>query len=71
MKPINPDKTIWVGHTPLVDDFKPLIRDEYHLIAIDTGALLDKGPLTLMDMDSREIWQAGPDKFDRKGLSDW
>ena len=71
MKPINTDKTIWVGHTPLVDDFKPLIRDEYHLIAIDTGALLDKGPLTLMDMDSREIWQAGPDKFDRKGLSDW
>ena len=54
--PFDTDKTIFVGHTPIPEG-KPFISEEYHLVALDTGAGRD-GPLTLMDMDTLEYWQA-------------
>lgn len=56
LTPFDTDKTIFVGHTP-TDDGLPLICPHYHLVALDTGCG-DGGPVTLMDMDSLEYWQA-------------
>lgn len=56
--PLETDKTIWSGHSQLVDKAEPFISPIYHLNAIDTGAGSGLGKLTLMDMDSREVWQA-------------
>lgn len=50
------DRMIFVGHTPTLDG-KPFISEEYNLVALDTGSG-HGGPLTLMDMDSLEYWQA-------------
>lgn len=55
-EPFETDKTIFIGHTPTVDG-KPFFSKEYHLVALDTGAG-SGGPLTLMDMDTLEYWQA-------------
>ena len=55
-EPFPTEKTIFVGHTPTLDG-KPFISEEYHLVAIDTGAG-SNGPLTLMDMDTLQYWQA-------------
>lgn len=56
VEPLKTEKTIFIGHTP-VPSGKPLFSEEYHLVALDTGAGRN-GPLTLMDMDSKEYWQA-------------
>ena len=56
MQPFDTEKTIFVGHTPTLDG-KPFISKKYHLVALDTGAGRN-GPLTLMDMDTLEYWQA-------------
>lgn len=56
VEPFETDKTIFIGHTPTVDG-KPFFSEEYHLVALDTGAG-SGGPLTLMDMDTLEYWQA-------------
>lgn len=60
LSPIMTERTIFIGHTPLVfiNDSKPFFSDEYHLIAIDTGAGSGLGPITVMDMDTKEYWQA-------------
>lgn len=55
-EPFNTDKTIFVGHTPTLDGV-PFISEKYHLVALDTGAG-GNGPLTLMNMDTMEYWQA-------------
>lgn len=49
-------KRIFLGHTPTFDG-KPFISKKYNLVALDTGAGYD-GPLTLMDMDTLEYYQA-------------
>ena len=56
MQPFDTEKTIFVGHTPTLDG-KPFFSKRYHLVALDTGAGRN-GPLTLMDMDTLEYWQA-------------
>ena len=58
--PINTDKDIFIGHTPvqkLTGEMKPFINERYHLINIDTGSGKG-GVLTLMDMKTKEYWQA-------------
>ena len=45
-------KTVFVGHTPMQE--QPF--DVGHLICLDTGCGKG-GPLTAMDIDSRETWQ--------------
>lgn len=57
--PLKTRRTIFVGHTPTPDG-KPFVFEKYHIVAIDTGAGSGEGPLTVMDMDSLEYWQAGP-----------
>lgn len=57
--PLKTRRTIFVGHTP-TEDGRPFFSEKYHLIAIDTGAGGGEKPLTLMDMDTHEYWQAGP-----------
>lgn len=56
LAPFDTDKTIFVGHTP-TNDGLPFFCPHYHLVALDTGCG-DGGPVTLMDMDSLEYWQA-------------
>ncbi len=53
--PLDTDKTIFVGHTPIR---APFHSERYHLYAIDTGAGHIGGYLTLMDMDSGEWWKS-------------
>ena len=53
--PLETDRKIFVGHTPLNSPFH---SERYHLIAIDTGPGHNKR-LTLMDMDTLKYWQAG------------
>lgn len=56
LPPFPTDRDIWIGHSALRSG-KPFHSDAYHLYAVDTGAGLG-GPLTLMDMDTTEFWQA-------------
>ena len=62
--PINPGKQLFVGHTPMVLEkegvitAKPLISKIYNIIDIDTGSFLEGGKLTVMDIDTKEYWQA-------------
>ena len=53
--PLDTEKRIFIGHTPLS---LPFISDIYRLAAVDTGAGHGK-KLTVMDMDTLEYWQAG------------
>lgn len=55
VKPLDTEKTIWIGHTPLHDE-RPIMDKRYHLAAIDTGSYY--GKLTVVDMESHEYWQA-------------
>lgn len=60
VNPINTDKYIFIGHTPvqkLTGEMKPFINEKYHLINVDTGSGKG-GLLTLMDMETKEYWQA-------------
>ena len=61
MEPLRTDRTIFIGHTQLRPECVPFVSERYHLIAIDTGTGSGKGPLTVMDMDTREYWQAEAD----------
>ncbi len=56
MPPLRTSRNIWIGHSPMRSG-KPFHSESYHLCAIDTGAGKD-GPLTVMDMDTTEFWQA-------------
>lgn len=66
LPPLNTDKRIFIGHTPL-DTHRPFYSEKYHLVAIDTGAGTKSGPLTLLDMDTLEYWQAGAYAVPEKG----
>ena len=61
MKPIKTKKTIFIGHTQLRPECRPFVSKKFHLIAVDTGTGSGLGPLTVMDIDTREYWQAGAD----------
>ena len=54
-EPLDTQKTIFVGHTPLKAPFR---SERYHLYAVDTGAGHTGGYLTLMDMDTGEYWKS-------------
>ena len=56
-QPLDTERNIWIGHTPLTSE-RPFHSESYHLYAIDTGAGTEKGLLTVVDMDSKEYWQA-------------
>lgn len=55
-EPFNTERTIWVGHSQLASG-KPFLSSAYHLAAIDTGIGSGRGPITVVDMDTREYWQ--------------
>ena len=56
--PLDTGKTIVCGHTPLNNVFH---SDGFHLTCIDTGSFVEHGHITLMDLDSGEIWTSGDD----------
>lgn len=53
--PFDTDKQIYVGHTPIGRSVRH--SASYHLYALDTGSGYEGGLLSLMDMDTKEIWQ--------------
>lgn len=57
LPPFPTDRDIWIGHSALRSR-KPFHSESYHLYAIDTGAGTGKGLLTVVNMDSKEYWQA-------------
>lgn len=61
IKPMDTRRTIFIGHTQLRPECVPFISKRFHLSAIDTGTGSGLGPLTVMDMDSGEYWQAKAD----------
>ena len=50
---------IYIGHTPVtrIGHTKPV--NVANVWNVDTGAAF-KGPLTIMDIDTKEIWQSDP-----------
>lgn len=53
--PFETDRNICIGHTPVK---RVMHNEEYHLYAIDTSCGYKGGTLTLMDMDTLELFQA-------------
>ena len=53
-----------MGHTPVlykkdgVVNTNPIISNTYNIINVDTGGYKEEGKLTVMDIDTREYWQA-------------
>lgn len=52
-------KEIYIGHTPVSRINKTVPVQMANVWNVDTGAAF-KGPLTMMDVDSKEIWQSEP-----------
>lgn len=52
-------KEIYIGHTPVTRIGETTPQCAANVWNIDTGAAF-KGPLTLMDVDSKEYWQSSP-----------
>ncbi|MCR5761308.1 MAG: metallophosphoesterase [Sphaerochaetaceae bacterium] len=52
-QPFKTDKTIICGHTPLTSVF---YNKEFHIKCIDTGSFVPSGHITVMDMDSGELF---------------
>jgi len=50
---------IYIGHTPVTRINKTTPVNAACVWNVDTGAAF-KGPLTIMDVDSKEIWQSDP-----------
>ncbi len=52
-------KEIYIGHTPVTRIGKTTPQNAANVWNIDTGAAF-KGPLTIMDIDSKKYWQSSP-----------
>lgn len=52
-------KEIYIGHTPVSRINKKVPVQMVNVLNIDTGAAF-KGPLTIMDVDTKEFWQSEP-----------
>jgi len=52
-------KEIYIGHTPVTRINKTVPVNAACVWNVDTGAAF-KGPLTIMDINSKEIWQSDP-----------
>lgn len=52
-------KEIFIGHTPVVRIGETTPINKANIWNVDTGAAF-KGPLTVMDADSKEYWQSDP-----------
>lgn len=52
-------KEIYIGHTPVTRIGKTLPHKAAKVWNIDTGAAF-KGPLSIIDIDTKEIWQSDP-----------
>jgi len=49
------DKTVICGHTPLKKAFH---SDAFHITCIDTGSFVPEGHITVMDLDSGEMFES-------------
>jgi serine/threonine protein phosphatase 1 len=52
-------KEIYIGHTPVTRIGKTIPVQKANIWNIDTGAAFT-GPLTILDVDSKEFWQSQP-----------
>lgn len=52
-------KEIYIGHTPISKIDAALPKKAANVWNIDTGAAF-KGPLSIMDIDTKEVWQSDP-----------
>ena len=52
-------KEIYIGHTPVSRIQKTTPVQMANVWNVDTGAAF-KGPLTIMDVDTKEFWQSEP-----------
>ncbi len=52
-------KEIYIGHTPISKTGAVSPRNAANIWNIDTGAAF-KGPLSILDVDTKEIWQSDP-----------
>ncbi|MDI9309988.1 MAG: metallophosphoesterase [Limnohabitans sp.] len=50
---------IFIGHTPVTQIGETIPINKANIWNIDTGAAF-KGPLTIMDIDTKEYWQSDP-----------
>ena len=50
---------IYIGHTPVTQINKTIPVNKANIWNVDTGAAF-KGPLTIMDIDTKEFWQSAP-----------
>jgi serine/threonine protein phosphatase 1 len=60
---------IYIGHTPVTRIGETTPVQKANVWNVDTGAAF-KGPLTIMDIDTKEFWQSEPlDQlyFDERG----
>ena len=52
-------KEIYIGHTPVTRIGETIPIQKACVWNVDTGAAF-KGPLTIMDVDTKEYWQSEP-----------
>ncbi|HLT50821.1 MAG TPA: metallophosphoesterase [Arenibacter sp.] len=52
-------KEIFIGHTPVTRIGSTVPKNAANIWNVDTGAAF-KGPLTIMDVSSKEFWQSDP-----------
>ncbi|QCX02078.1 serine/threonine protein phosphatase [Aggregatimonas sangjinii] len=52
-------KEIYIGHTPVTRMGKTTPQQAANVWNVDTGAAF-KGPLSLIDIDSKQVWQSEP-----------
>jgi len=58
-KRLNHYKEIFIGHTPVTRIESTTPVQKANIWNVDTGAAF-KGPLTLMDVDTKQFWQSDP-----------
>ena len=57
LPPIRDDRKLFVGHTPT--DGKVFASKYYRLTDMDTGSAKSDGLISVMDIDTGEVWQSG------------